>query len=612
MTTDFRDGDGQRSAVRGLLFAGVALAMLLVSGAEAYAQETTTTTAPPATTQSTPAATDGSTGSAPASTSTATAPQDGSSGTPSSSDATASPTTSTEPTTTSTRVMGPAQSYRQRLEAKAAARKASKAAGAAGAAPGDTGAPANDAAAAAIQTDDGGGPLVPLAQTVTIGSDGTATANTGGNTVMGNNVQINGPVNQKVRLFGLFRGQVTITIVNGQAVTNNLNGTASATTGDANATGNAATTGATQTITPTNSSGGGGAATGQTVAVTNSGQAAANTGNNTVIGNDVSVNAPAVQIVRNHGPPGGRIGNITLINDQDVRTTLDGSARATTGDADAIGNTADTNVSQSQGGSGSGVGGAQSATVTNVGNASANTGNNTVIGNNVVINIPVNQVVRLFGIFRGDISISMVNNQSVVNNLTGSATLTTGDANATGNMATTSLSQGSGAGSGGGTQSATVTNIGDASANTGNNTVIGNNLIINMPVNQKVRLFGIFRGDITISLVNNQTIVNNLTGSASLVTGNATAIGNASNTSITQAAGSASGRDTDGTGHEMVKRVKKHRDGDRNAPRARARVRTSGEGRALPRTGGSLAVQALAGLLLVAFGGLARKSARTA
>lgn len=597
MTTEFRDGDGRRNVTRGLLFAGVALAMLFVSGAEAYAQEATTTTAPPATSQSTPAASD-------TSTSTAAAPQDGSTGTPSSSDATAAPaTTSPEPTTTSTPVMGPAQSYRQRLEAKAAARKANKPMGTADAA-------GNDAAAAAIQTDDGGGPLVPLAQTVTIGSDGTAVANTGGNTVMGNNVQINGPVNQKVRLFGLFRGPVTITIVNGQAVTNNLNGTASATTGDANATGNAATTGATQTITPTNSSGGGGAATGQTVAVTNSGQGTANTGNNTVIGNDVSVNAPAVQIVRNHGPPGGRIGNITLINDQDVRTTLDGSARATTGNADAIGNTANTNVSQSQGGSGSGVGGAQSATVTNIGNASANTGNNTVIGNNVVINIPVNQVVRLFGIFRGSITISMVNNQSVVNNLTGTASLVTGDANATGNMATTSLSQASGAGSGGGTQSATVTNIGDATANTGNNTVIGNNLIINMPVNQKVNLFGIFRGNITISMVNNQTIVNNLTGSASLVTGNATAIGNASNTSITQAAGSASGRDSDGTRDGKVKRVKKHRDG--NAARAHARVRTSGEGGALPRTGGSLAVQALAALLLIALGGLARRSARTA
>jgi hypothetical protein len=604
MTTDIRDGAGRRTVAGGLLFAGVALAALLGSGTGAYAQETTTTTAPAATAQSTTAAGDtASTGSAPADTSTAAAPQDSSSGTSSSTGATAPATTSSEQTAASTPTYGPSQSARMSMEAKAAARKANKAN--APAAPAE---PAPEAAAApAIQTDDGGGngPLIPIMQTVTIGSDGTAYANTGANSVMGNRVLINGPANQRVRLFGIFRGPITITAVNNQTVTNNMIGSASATTGDANSTGATTTTGVTQTIGQGGSSGGGGAATGQTAAVTNTGDARANTGGNTVIGNDVTINAPSVQVVRNHGPPPGRIGTITLINDQDVRNDLNGRATATTGDATATGLVANTNVGQGQGGSGVG-GGTQNATVTNVGNASANTGNNTVIGNNVVINVPVNQTVRLFGNFRGAITITMVNNQSIENNLTGDASLVTGNANASGVLATTDLAQSSGSGVGGGAQSASVTNVGTASANTGNNTVIGNNLIINMPVTQKVRFFGIFRGDISITLVNNQTIVNNLVGSASLVTGNATATGVIASTNISQ----AMGPDSDGTSG-TVRRAKRQGHGGA-AARARARgARHGNTGNELPRTGGSLEVMTLAGLFMIALGGLARRSVRT-
>ena len=611
MTTEIREGVGRRRMAASALLAGVAMAVLFISSGSAHAQDATTTTTAPTTTQSTTAAPDTTaTGSAPAT--SAAAPQDSSTGTPSSSDATATPTTSAEPTTTSTPVYGPAKTARLALEAKAAARKANKANGTAGT--GDAGEAGTEAPAPAIQTDDGGGPVTPLIQTVTIGSDGIGYANTGNNTVAGNRILVIGPANQKVRLFGLFRGPIVVSAVNNQTVTNNAMGIANATTGDANSTGTSSTTGVTQTIGPGSSSGGGVAATGQNAAVTNTGHASADTGGNTVIGNDVTVNAPAVQIVRNHGPPGGRIGSITLINDQDVRNDLDGHASATTGDANATGTTANTNVGQAQGSGAGGSGGTQGATVTNTGTASANTGNNTVIGNNVVVNIPVNQVVRLFGIFRGAITVTMVNNQSVVNNLTGSASLVTGNANATGVMATTSLDQsqgGSGAGGSGGAQSASVTNTGTASANTGNNTVIGNNVIINMPVNQIVRFFGVFRGPITITMVNNQSIVNNLTGSASLVTGNATATGVIASTSITQAMGSASGRDSDGT-DARVKRAKKHGHG---AAAARAHVRRAGRGRTsgeLPRTGGSLAVLTLVGLGMIALGGLTRRSVQTA
>ena len=608
MTTDIRDG--RRTVAGGLLFAGVALAAFLGSGATAYAQETTTTTAPPATTASTTAAGDtSSTGSAPADSSTAAAPQDSSSGTLTPTD-TSSASTGSGSTTTSTPTYGPAKTARMEMEAKAAARKANRPPGTAGASSDDDDDPADEAGAAAIGTGDGGenGGVVPLIQTVTIGADGTAWANTGNNVVTGNSVLVYGPVNQKVRLFGLFRGPIVVTTVNQQTVTNNLIGHANATTGDANSTGATTSTGVTQTIGSGGSSGGGSAATGQSAAVTNTGNATSNTGGNTVIGNDVTVNAPAVQVVRTRGPP-GQIGTITLINNQDVRTDAEGHAKAETGDAEATGLVANTSLGQSQGGSGVGTG-AQSATVNNTGNASANTGGNTVIGNNLVVNIPVNQVVRLFGIFRGAITITMVNRQEVVNTLNGSASLVTGDASATGLVATTSVAQsGSGAGSGGGSQSATVNNTGNATANTGNNTVIGNNVIINMPVTQKVPFFGIFRGPITVVLVNNQTIVNNLTGSASLVTGDATATGLIATTTIRQAMGPE--RDSDGI-DGTVKRVKRQGHGGA-AARARSRGarhgRTSGE---LPVTGGSLAVQALAGLLLIALGATARRSARTA
>ena len=526
MTTDIRVGAGRRNVAAGLLFVGVAIALLLVSGSKAYAKEAPTAT-PADTTESTPVATED--------TSTATTPQEGSGSTDDSGDATtaepAPEPDTTEPAPAADDSTGtpapeteadPAAPAAETAETDAAAPAAATSEEASAATPAaEDSAQASDGAAPAGSVQEAERPITLVNQTVTVGNDGTATANTGGNAAMGNQVRIHAPVNQVVRLFGIFRGQVTIRIVNVQDVTNNLDGSASVDTGDANATGNTATTNVSQLQTPSGGSGGSSSATGQSVAVTNRGDAIANTGNNTVIGNDVAINAPAVQEVRNNGPPGSA-SDITLTNDQQSTNDMDGTADAVTGDADAGGNTSTTSADQAAG--------------------------------------------------------------------TGSAF-----------------------------QAVEVGNTGDATANTGNNTVIGNNLVINMPVNQEVKLFGIFEGDVTIYLTNNQTITNNLTGNASLVTGNATATGNASNTSITQAAGSASARDTKGgTGHETVKRAIKYGGGDVAHVRARARgasggrVSTSGEGRALPRTGGSLAVQALAGLLLIALGGLARRSARTA
>ena len=297
----------------------------------------------------------------------------------------------------------------------------------------------------------------------------------------------------------------------------------------------------------------------QGTSVTNSGSASANSGGNTAIGNGstntASASAPAPGLV-----------NVPISLGAPTNTS-DGSAAVTTGAANAAGNTSDTNVGQSNA-SGNQVnsflgGQHQSAGVTNAGSASANSGGNAAIGNGSQNTATVNQNVG------GGLVGVGVTLGGPTNNSTGTATINSGAANAAGNASATSVGQsslqgGSGGGFGGpgvrpgsavagfggagvgpapcsagrfgSIQNVNVRNQGQAEANTGNNVAIGNASTNNASTD-------VSGGGQTVSgsLVGvGLTIggpVNNSSGTATINTGPATAVGNDSITEVGQVQG---------------------------------------------------------------------------
>ena len=189
-------------------------------------------------------------------------------------------------------------------------------------------------------------------------------------------------------------------------------------------------------------------------------------------------------------------------------------------------------------------GSSQGASVTNAGSASANTGGNTAVGNNSQNNATVTQDGNgsLIGI---GVSLG-----GPTNNSTGTATVNTGAANAAGNVSDTQVGQaaqrgagGSGPGAvlagGGGAcgpgrfasfQDAGVSKRGEAQANTGNNTAVGNASTNDASVTAPQTVSGGLLGvGITIG-----GPVNNSSGTAVINTGPATAVGNDSATNVGQ------------------------------------------------------------------------------
>ncbi|MGH9264823.1 MAG: hypothetical protein ACRD1D_09030 [Acidimicrobiales bacterium] len=288
----------------------------------------------------------------------------------------------------------------------------------------------------------------------------------------------------------------------------------------------------------------------QSAGVTNSGSASANTGGNTAVGNASSNTASST------APAGGLI-NVPVSLGAPTNQS-EGTANITTGPATAAGNTSDTGVGQSNA-SGNQVssflaGQHQGAGVTNAGSASANTGGNTAVGNGSTNTATVNQNVGggLLGV--------AVNLGGPTNNSTGTATINTGSADAVGNSSSTDVGQSSnrggvagvralggigGAGIGAAPcpsgrfvsfQSADVDNRGEAVANTGNNTAIGNastnNASATLDGTGQTVSGGLLGVGITIG-----GPVNNSSGTAVINTGPATAVGNDSSTTVGQVAG---------------------------------------------------------------------------
>jgi hypothetical protein len=289
----------------------------------------------------------------------------------------------------------------------------------------------------------------------------------------------------------------------------------------------------------------------QSAGVTNSGSASANTGGNTAVGN-ASTNTASSST-----PAGGLI-NVPISLGAPTNTSQ-GTAAVTTGPATAVGNTSETGVAQSTA-SGNQVNSflanqqGQSAGVTNAGSASGNTGGNSAVGNASKNTATVTQ-----GASGGLLGVG-VTLGGPTNNSTGSATVTSGAANAVGNNSATDVGQASlqggsaagrpGVGAVGGLggagvgpapcsngrfasfQDVSVRNQGQAQANTGNNTAIGNNSTNNASsdvAGGQTVSGGLLGVGITIG-----GPVNNSSGTAVINTGPANAVGNNSLTEVGQ------------------------------------------------------------------------------
>ena len=238
---------------------------------------------------------------------------------------------------------------------------------------------------------------------------------------------------------------------NDSDITNDSDGTAIIETGDANAVGNISNTEINQTA---NAAGGG---VDQDATVVNVGEANANTGGNTAIGNN------SVNIVRNRQRAAALDGTTTTgtvpganhaSNTSSASNTSNGTAAIQTGDADAVGNISNTEINQTANAAGGtsgffGGGVDQDATVVNVGDANANTGDNTAIGNNSA-NFAGN---RQTAVAVGDDGAvdpccpqpeganTAGNTSTAANTSDGTAAISTGDADAVGNISETGINQ---------------------------------------------------------------------------------------------------------------------------------------------------------------------------
>jgi hypothetical protein len=295
--------------------------------------------------------------------------------------------------------------------------------------------------------------------------------------------------------------------------------------------------------------------TSQGAQVTNAGSASANTGGNTAVGNNSTNSASTTST-------GGDLLNVPVSLGAPTNTSTDSSAAVTTGPATAAGNSSDTSVGQSNA-SGNTVNSflatqSQGAGVTNAGSASANTGGNTAIGNNSQNNATATQQVS-GGLLGVGVTLG-----GPTNNSTGTATINSGAANATGNSAGTNVGQSAQGGAGGGPggfiggpggggliggggavlgaggpcgnrfasfQNVNVSNRGEATANTGNNEAVGNASTNDASVSSTGQTVsgGLLGVGVTIG-----GPVNNSSGTAVINTGPANAVGNDSTTSVGQ------------------------------------------------------------------------------
>ena len=313
------------------------------------------------------------------------------------------------------------------------------------------------------------GGIAIIRQSVDVTNDGDATANTGNNSATGNGSDNEAETEQEGE-----GGEGTLTNIG--STSNSSDGTAGVDTGDANATGNSSTTNVTQIANASvTGSLGGLIIIDQSARVVNNGDADANTGRNEAIGNDSDNDAETEQsAVSERGPPGA-------INIADTTNESDGTAGINTGNATATGNRSDTTVTQTANGTISGrLGGFvianQYADVENIGSARANTGENEAIGNNSENEAETEQEAEAEGDDGEGLAVNIGTSR---NTSDGTASIETGNATAIGNQSRTTINQSMnlsivGNGFYLADQTADVDNEGDATANTGDNEAVGN------------------------------------------------------------------------------------------------------------------------------------------
>lgn len=167
----------------------------------------------------------------------------------------------------------------------------------------------------------------------------------------------------------------------------------------------------------------------------------------------------------------------------------------------------------------------QDATTVNVGIGVANTGGNAAVGNASTNDATATQDADATAGGTGDAV--AVNTANVSNNSNGTASIVTGNANATGNQATNNTQQVLNADDNGGAvivdQTNNTTNVGIGVANTGLNLAAGNLSGNSVTVDQDADASST-GGDAVA--VNDANVSNFSNGNASIITGNANAVGN--------------------------------------------------------------------------------------
>lgn len=283
---------------------------------------------------------------------------------------------------------------------------------------------------------------------------------------------------------------------------------------------------------------------GQSAGVGNSGGASASTGGNASVGNSSDNTAANATTLDQTSEPllGGLLGLVLNVGNTSTNESS-GTSTISTGGAAATGNTSDTAVVQTgDGGVVTSVFGhfapAQSAGVSNSGDAAASTGGNDSVGNDST-NVATNTQTVTGGLLAIGINLGSASNVS-----SGSSSITTGAASASGNEAVTTVDQvsvGEGFGVGGGAicdgffrfggQHVEVDNTGIAEAATGNNQSVGNQSI-NSATNSQFISGGLLSVPIDLGLTSSAT--NSSDGTSAISTGPATATGNRSTTAVSQ------------------------------------------------------------------------------
>ena len=443
---------------------------------------------------------------------------------------------------------------------------------------GDASATGNKSSTTIGQSIDPTGLIIPI-QVANVTNLGVAVANSGGNRAWGNESDNDASIDDQSADIGEGAGPgdfiVAGTMVasnNGEA-SNTSDGAASIRTGNASASGNDSAT-EIQQVSNGNIDGLGLIVNTQVAGVANVGLGVANSGLNRAHGNEsdntATIDDQTAEVGSdNAGDTTILAGVLTASNSGTASNTSDGSATIATGDAHATGNRSITKIGQEEGGDVSGIGGiinTQAAVVLNAGVGVANSGLNSAVGNESLNDSELDQKARIGSDNGGDTTvlagiITAANNGTASNTSDGTANVSTGKAEATGNTSATDIDQEAGGDVSGlglvlNTQVAGVANVGLGVANSGLNRAVGNASLNADPGDgvdpganlEQDALIGSRNGvqgtDTDIAALsatasNSGEASNTSDGTGTVNTGGAQAQGNVSGTNITQDPGSS-------------------------------------------------------------------------